>query len=250
MCPRRFIAQRWSQRKSHIHRDFFPHVLPCCHQLRSLLDQSVRPPRTLIRDVPGHGKHLAILLQGTAGVMRVPLYSAASTTKTPIEIPLMMRLRMGKFCGAANVFKGNSETTAPPVDKNLIHEPAVLFGINNIHSGPKDCHRLALGRDRSSVASGICRTESGAESRPQRCPVPAGNSHCPEDRAPRADRGFASADKDMPSHRARSRLRRLLVPAKVLPVPSKLMPATEGCAPRYGDNCLWHDHLRLFVRHL
>jgi len=34
-----------------------------------------------------------------------------------IEIPVMMRLRMGKLCGAARVFKGNSQTTALPVDK-------------------------------------------------------------------------------------------------------------------------------------
>jgi hypothetical protein len=68
-------------------------------------------------EVPGHGKHLAILLQGTTGSDAGGAVLSGFHTKTPIEIPPMMRLRMGKFCGAANVFKGNSETTAPPVDK-------------------------------------------------------------------------------------------------------------------------------------
>ena len=44
----------------------------------------------------------------------VPLYSAASITSTPTDMPLMMRLRMGKFWGAAKVPIGNSETRAPP----------------------------------------------------------------------------------------------------------------------------------------
>jgi hypothetical protein len=51
--------------------------------------------------------------------MRVPLYSAASMTNTPTEIPLMMRLRMGKFCGAAKVFMGNSEINAFTQAQNL-----------------------------------------------------------------------------------------------------------------------------------
>ena len=50
-------------------------------------------------------------------VMRVPLYSAASTTRTPKEIPLVIRLRMGKFCGAAKVPMGNSEISAPPAER-------------------------------------------------------------------------------------------------------------------------------------
>jgi|HubBroStandDraft_6_1064221.scaffolds.fasta_scaffold483432_2 hypothetical protein len=45
--------------------------------------------------------------------MRVPLYSAASTTSTPADMPLMIRLRMGKFCGAGKVPTGNSEIRAP-----------------------------------------------------------------------------------------------------------------------------------------
>ena len=42
-----------------------------------------------------------------------PLRAAASTTRTPSERPLMMRLRHGKFHGMGRVPKGNSDTSAP-----------------------------------------------------------------------------------------------------------------------------------------
>ena len=46
-------------------------------------------------------------------VTREPLRSAASTTRTPSESPLMIRLRHGKFQGIGAVSKGNSDTSAP-----------------------------------------------------------------------------------------------------------------------------------------
>jgi hypothetical protein len=60
--------------------------------------------------------------------MRVPLYSAASTTSTPSDIPLMMRLRMGKFCGAGNVPSGNSDIKAPPVARICSARRVFSFG--------------------------------------------------------------------------------------------------------------------------
>src|ERR1700691_1034957 len=40
--------------------------------------------------------------------MRVPLHSAASTTSTPADTPLMIRLRIGKFCGGGGTAIENS----------------------------------------------------------------------------------------------------------------------------------------------
>jgi len=91
-----------------------PNVFPGPNQLRALFDQRVRPPRVFVRDVPRPCENIARLLQSAAAVMRVPEYSAASTTSTPIAIPLMLRLRIGKFCGAGKVLTGNSEINAPP----------------------------------------------------------------------------------------------------------------------------------------
>ena len=54
------------------------------------------------------GKDLTILLQRTARGMRGREYSAASTRSTPTVIPLIIRFRIGKFCGRANFPRGNS----------------------------------------------------------------------------------------------------------------------------------------------
>ena len=64
--------------------------------------------------LPGTANTSRFCSRAHLAVMRVPLYSAASTTSTPIDIPLMILFRIGKFCGAANVPIGNSETRAPP----------------------------------------------------------------------------------------------------------------------------------------
>ncbi|MNE66012.1 hypothetical protein D3C80_1615400 [compost metagenome] len=47
-------------------------------------------------------------------VINEPLATLASTTSTPSDKPLMMRLRRGKLLGLASAANGNSETTALP----------------------------------------------------------------------------------------------------------------------------------------
>src|SRR5262249_6042499 len=66
---------------------------------------------------PGTANSSRLCSRAQRAVMRVPLYSPASTTSTPRASPLMMRLRIGKFCGAAKLLRGNSLTSAPPEDK-------------------------------------------------------------------------------------------------------------------------------------
>jgi hypothetical protein len=86
--------------------------------------------------------------------MRVPEYSAASTTSTPTEIPLMMRLRMGKFCGAANVPRGNSEIKAPPNARICSDKREFSFGYD-VDARAKHRDRLAYGGDRTAMAGSV-----------------------------------------------------------------------------------------------
>src|SRR5713226_1030918 len=74
------------------------------------------PQELLLVTLPGTAYTSRFCSRAQRAVMRVPLYSAASTTSTPADMPLMMRFRIGKFCGAANVPMGNSEISAPPSD--------------------------------------------------------------------------------------------------------------------------------------
>jgi len=71
------------------------------------------PQEFLLVTSAGHGENVAILFEGA------PCCDARATafgcldTDMPIDTPLMMRLRMGKFCGAAKVPSANSEISAP-----------------------------------------------------------------------------------------------------------------------------------------
>ena len=67
-------------------------------------------------------------------VIRVPLYSPASITSTPTLIPLKIRFRMGKFCGAGNVPSGYSLTIVPPV--STISSASRLFSFGYTTSIP------------------------------------------------------------------------------------------------------------------
>ena len=95
--------------------------------------------------------------------MRVPLYSAASTTSTPSEIPLIMRLRMGKFCGAAKVPSGNSETSAPPRNQNLLGQPGIFFRIQHVHPGSEHGRGLAFAGYCAAMRGGIDAAGHAAE---------------------------------------------------------------------------------------
>jgi hypothetical protein len=93
--------------------EFLPNVFPGRCQLCDLLDQSVRTPGVLVSDVARDGKYVSILHQSAAGRDAGSAVFGGFDHQTPTEIPLMIRLRMGKLCGAANVPMGNSEMNAP-----------------------------------------------------------------------------------------------------------------------------------------
>ena len=87
--------------------------------------------------------------------MRVPEYSAASTTSTPIDIPLRIRLRMGKFCGARESSERKLGNQRAAQGKNLFGKARVFLRVNHIDTSAKHRDCLAFGGDRSAMASGI-----------------------------------------------------------------------------------------------
>src|ERR1700691_17115 len=86
------------------------------------------PQEFLFVTFPGTAKTSRFCSSAQRAVMRVPEYSAASTTSTPTDIPLKIRLRIGKFGGAANVPIANSETIAPPSAKICSANREFSFG--------------------------------------------------------------------------------------------------------------------------
>jgi hypothetical protein len=68
----------------------------------------------LLVTLPGTAKTSRFCSSAPREVIRVPLYSAASTTNTPIEIPLMKRFANGEVLRRGERVQGNSEIKAPP----------------------------------------------------------------------------------------------------------------------------------------
>src|SRR5207302_5704025 len=99
-------------RSSHTSSQVATSLAPC-------LMRVLGPQEFLLVTLPGTANRSRFCSSAQRAVMRVPLYSPASTTRTPMARPLMMRLRMGKFCGAANVPTANSLITAPPSERML-----------------------------------------------------------------------------------------------------------------------------------
>src|SRR5258707_783557 len=72
------------------------------------------PHEFLLVTLPGTAYTSRFCSRAQREVIRVPLYSAASTTSTPPDILLMIRLRMGKFAGAGKAPTRDPEIKAPP----------------------------------------------------------------------------------------------------------------------------------------
>lgn len=131
-------------------------------------------------NVLGPQAFLLVTLPGTAytsrpcsraqrAVMRVPLNSAASITRTPTLSPLMMRLRIGKFWGAAKVPKGNSVINAPFGSDNLFRKSLVFFGIDRIYSGAQHADSDSPSCERPAMRRSVHTTRQTAENHQTVC---------------------------------------------------------------------------------
>src|SRR5437899_9901923 len=83
------------------------------HQFGSLFDQQVGSPTHRGSDVAGTANTSRPWSSASFAVIAEPLYCAPSTTSKPALMPLIIRLRMGKFCGKAAEPMGNSEMISP-----------------------------------------------------------------------------------------------------------------------------------------
>ena len=118
--------------------EFLEDIFPGGDELGSLLDEGVGSPGEFVGDVAGDGEDFPALLQGERLVMRVPLNSPASTTRTPRDRPLMMRLRKGKLCGLGPVAEGKFADQGAAQFEDLLGELAVFARIDDIDAGAED----------------------------------------------------------------------------------------------------------------
>ncbi len=133
---------RRGQRKSHFCGSSSHTSSHVATSLAPCLMSVFGPQEFLLVTLPGTAKTSRFCSSAQRAVMRVPLYSAASTTSTPIDMPLMMRLRIGKFCGAANVPSGNLGDERPAERDDLVREAGVLLWVNNVDSRSEHGHRF------------------------------------------------------------------------------------------------------------
>ena len=98
-CPA--PASSSSSCQPNLRRQVLPHILPRRRQLRALLYQRVRPPRILVRHIPRHRIHIAILLH------RAPRRNPRPASTPPPQSPARQRSSRSKSGSA-------SESSAAP----------------------------------------------------------------------------------------------------------------------------------------
>lgn len=85
--------------------------------------------------------------------MPVLLYLAGTITKTPIEISLIIRLRMGKFLRSWGGAHRKLQNYCPRLTK-VIDPPAFRsLWVNHVGAGSEDSNCFSFGRNRTAVGS-------------------------------------------------------------------------------------------------
>ncbi len=85
----------------------------------------------------------------------MPLYSAASTVSTPIEIPLMKRFAKGEVLRRGERVQGKFGDQGAAQGQHLLRDPAVFLGINNVHAGAENRDRLPLGVNGAAMRGSV-----------------------------------------------------------------------------------------------
>ena len=110
-------------------------------------------------DRAGDGEHVLALLVAMRAVISEPLDNAASTTRQPRVMPLIRRLRRGKFAASGGVPRGNSEIERAFLGDG-VRQIAIARRIHFIEPGADD-------RDASKTLPPVRR-----DARRRRCPAP------------------------------------------------------------------------------
>ena len=121
------------------------------------------PQEFLLVTLPGTAKTSRFCSSAQRAVMRVPEYSAASTTSTPIDMPLMNAVADGKILRSGKSSHGKFGDQRAAEGKNLLGQPRVFFGIDHIDAGAKYRDGFALGGDRAAMAGGIDAARHAAD---------------------------------------------------------------------------------------
>jgi hypothetical protein len=154
-----FRQSGWTECKSYFCREFL-HIPPPRSQPVWCLISVFGAQECSAVTLPGTAKMSRFCSRAQWAVMRVRQYSAASNTSTPTDMPLRMRLRKGKFCGAAKVPRRNSERAAQ--GENLFRQARVSLRWITSTPVPNTATVLPLRRSRR----GGCRVDTprhGAE---------------------------------------------------------------------------------------
>jgi hypothetical protein len=194
--PRRIQASLRESMPAEPPWEDLPPIFPGCDPLRALLNQAVWPPEIFVRSISRHGETSRFCSSALRSVMRVPEYSAASTTSTPADIRLRIRLRIGKFCGAANL---PSETPkSGPRSRQESARPDANFHWDKSRQRRCQIPRcFHFGRDRAAMAGGVDSPRHAADNHPSlRCQAAAALRDCPEPITPSAGRKFLLAVVD------------------------------------------------------
>ena len=144
-------AGRSSHTSSHVATSFAPSLI-----------RVFRPQEFLFVTLPGAAKTSRFCSSAQPAVIRVPEYSAASTTGTPTDMPLNIRLRMGKFCDAANAPMQNSEMRASPSARICSDKREVSFGqiMSTLSQIPRS---FCFGRDRPAMTGSVDAARHAAD---------------------------------------------------------------------------------------
>ena len=102
-----------------------PYIFARSDQLCVLLDQRIRAQEFFLVTLPDTAKTSRFCSSAQPAVIRVPEYSPASNANRHATY---MRLRMGKFCGAANAPMQNSEMRASSRARICSDKREVSFG--------------------------------------------------------------------------------------------------------------------------
>ena len=147
----------------------FENVVNSFDQLRAVANQPVAAPRGAVVDVAGGRRRLRGPAPSRAGaVISAPLRSAASTTTTPSDMPLINRLRCGNMPESGWPSGGDSLTNAPWAATSSASRD-VFRRIDVRHARGQHADRPATGGQRPAMRGGVdAACQSADDSQP--CP--------------------------------------------------------------------------------
>src|SRR5438552_1999009 len=121
------------------------------------------PQEFLLVTFPGTAKTSRLCSRAQRAVMRVPLYSAVSTTRTPKGDFTDDAIGNGKILRAGESAHRKLGNQRSADGEDLIGEPGVFLGINDIRAGVKHRNCFSLGCNRTPMSGSIHSARESTE---------------------------------------------------------------------------------------